>query len=217
MWRRHWSIGVVGLEIESQQKEDIFFMYVHQWTHTLKYLMIGVAFPRFYPHSLEISNFNSEGKCVRYSVLPPLFIRTWFILQAEDSPLYVMVHFAQSQQSDIAVRFILPKEMAYFGPQVLLRKETSLYWGGDSILALSQCQHSHSKHRTQNEVVSTDKRAFIFFFSFFFFLKQPRRPKHYQSHPQAHVRIFHQWMSVNQRIEEKQKFLSSAETFYFFL
>lgn len=88
---------------------------------------------------------QQRGQVCEIQCLPPLFIWTWFILQAEDSPLYVMVHFAQSQQSDIAARFILPKEMAYFGPKVLLRKETSLYWGGDSILALSPCQHPHSK------------------------------------------------------------------------
>lgn len=94
--------------------------------------------------------------------LPPLFIWTWFILLAEDSPLYVMVDSVLSQQGDIAVRFILPKEMAYFSPQGLLRKETSSHWGGDSILALSPCQHPFCKRRTQNEVVSPDWRVFFY-------------------------------------------------------
>lgn len=72
---------------------------------------------------------------------------------------------AKSQQSDVAfaVHFYRRK-WPTLCPRAPLREETSLCWGGDSILALSPCQHLHSRRPTQNEVVSVDETEVVVFF-----------------------------------------------------
>lgn len=83
---------------------------------------------------------------------------------------------------------------------------------GRDKLALRWRQHSGTEPMSTSTQQAQDPewsgitgRERGFLFSFLSFFLQPRRPKHYQSYPQAHVRVLHQWASINQRKEKKNK------------